>query len=437
MREGVIAIVGGGWAGIACALELAAAGRDFTLYEAARQLGGRARGVDWNGIRIDNGQHLMIGAYAETLRLLRSLGSEALLERRPLQLRTPDFHLALPRLPAPLHLALGLARARGLGLADKLAAARLMRVLQADGFRVAPDRSVAELLQQHRQPARLTEKLWATLCIAALNTPIELASAQVFCNVLRDSLGGGADAADLLFNRTDLGHLLPDAALASLGERVRLGEKVEALTRADNRYHLTGPEVEFDQVVLAVHPARLPNLLANLPQLAEVAEQVAGYTWQPILTLWLRFAAPLPLPFPMIGLGDGQAPWAFERNDLAPGIVALVTSADGPHLRQPPQRLRDDYLALLAASLGPLPELLDWKLIAEKRATWTCSPDLPRPDQATPLPGLYLAGDYTRGDYPATLEGAIRSGVKCAGLIQSNIQNSKLNIQHSKFKIAL
>ena len=411
------AIVGGGWAGIACALELLDAGRDVVLFEAAKQLGGRARGVDWNGIAIDNGQHLLIGAYGETLRLLRRLGSDSLLQRQPLDLRLPGFRLALPRLPAPLHLASGLAFARGLGLADKLAAARLIRALQARQFRLLEDIPVAELLRRQRQPTRLIERLWAPLCVAALNTPVGTASAQVFCNVLRDSLAGDRGASDLLFNRADLGRLVGDAASRRLGDRVHPGSRVTAITRRGAGFLLAGPGLEADDVVLAAHPCRLPTLLAGLPELAGIAAAVATYTWQPILTLWLRFAAPVAFPFPMLGLGEGQAPWAFERDDLAPGLVAIVMSADGPHLQRPPERLRDDYLALLAGAVGPLPELLDWKLITEKRATWNCVPDLPRPENATPLPGLYLAGDYTAGDYPATLEGAVTSGVKCARLI--------------------
>jgi squalene-associated FAD-dependent desaturase len=417
-----VAIVGGGWAGIACAVELAAAGRPVTLYEAAKQLGGRARGVDWHGIRIDNGQHLMIGAYGETLRLLRRLGTAHLLERRPLQLRVPGFRLALAKLPAPLHLAGGLLLAHGLGLAEKWAAARFMRALKGTGFRLPEDITVAALLRQQRQPEALIARLWAPICIAALNTPVAAASAQVFCNVLRDSLGGCRADSDLLMNRADLGRLLGDAALAHLGQQARLGEKVGGITRSATGFHLAGPEQPAEQVVLAVHPGRLPTLLAALPEMAGIADAVAGYGWQPILTLWLRFAAPPPFPFPMLGLGDGHAPWAFERNDLAPGLVAIVMSAEGPHLALPAEHLRDGYLALLSRTLGPLPELLDWIVITEKRATWTCAPDLPRPGNATPLPGLYLAGDYTAGTdasdaYPATLEGAVRSGVKCAALV--------------------
>ncbi|EFK95457.1 amine oxidase, partial [sediment metagenome] len=417
-----VAIVGGGWAGIACAVELADQGVPVTLFEAARQLGGRARRVDWEGLAIDNGQHLMIGAYRETQRLLARLGTSGKLERRPLELLVPGFRLRMPTLPAPLHLAIGLLAARGLSLREKFAAARFMRHLQALNFKLPADRPATELLEQQRQPANLVARLWAPICIAALNTPLERASAQVFCNVLRDSLAGSRADSDLLMNRADLGSLVADTALTYLAghhSEVRLACKVNTLVRQEDRFNLDGPDFSATQVVLATHPARLPALLSNLPELAGVVAQVATFSWQPILTLWLRFAAPLAFPFPMLGLGDSQAPWAFERNDIAPGIVAIVMSAEGPHLALPPEALRDDYLRLLARQLGPLPTLLSWQTIIEKRATYTCAPNMQRPGNRTPMDGLYLAGDYTAGTdpanaYPATLEGAVRSGVECA-----------------------
>jgi squalene-associated FAD-dependent desaturase len=420
-----VAIVGGGWAGIACAVELADAGIPVTVYEAARQLGGRARSVDWEGLSIDNGQHLMIGAYRETQRLLARLNTLDKLERRPLELRVPGFRLRLPVLPAPLHLAGGLLGARGLSLADKFAAARFMRHLQSLQFRLPADQPASELLAQQHQPANLVAKLWAPLCIAALNTPMELASAQVFCNVLRDSLAGTRADSDLLLNRAALGDLLADASVAYLTlhqSEVKLASKVEAITRHAGDFRLNGPDTDTVRVVVATHPAHLPTLLADLPALSGVIAQVSDYRWQPILTLWLRFATPPMFPFPMLGLGDGQAPWAFERNDIAPGIVALVTSAEGPHLALSPAALRDDYLDLLARQLGPLPAVLGWKTIIEKRATYACVPNQRRPSNCTPQKGLYLAGDYTASadpadSYPATLEGAVRSGVECARLL--------------------
>jgi squalene-associated FAD-dependent desaturase len=413
-----VAIVGGGWAGLACAVTLAAADVPVTLFEAARQLGGRARAVVWDDLTVDNGQHLMLGAYRQTLALLERLGTRDLVERHPLDLRLPGFRLALPKLPSPLHLAAGLLRAQGLSWREKLAAALFMQGLQRKGFRLDRDMPVQALLQD--QPATLVEKLWGPLCIAALNTPLAQASAQVFCNVLRDSLLGAREDSDLVFNRADLGHLLPAAAVAFLrrsGAEIRLSTRVEGLRHQRRGLGLDGPQEWFQTVVLATHPSQVNALTAQLPELAEVRAALARFTWQPILTLWLRFETAPAFPFPMLGLGPGQAPWAFARHDIAPGVVSIVESAEGPHLALAPEALLASYLKQLQAVLGPLPRLLAWRGITEKRATYACTPDMDRPGNATPLPGLYLAGDYTAGPYPATLEGAVGSGVHCARLI--------------------
>jgi len=423
-----IAIVGGGWAGIACAVELADQGVPVTLFEAAQQLGGRARRVEWEGLAIDNGQHLMIGAYRETLRLMARLDSTQKLERRPLELRMPDFHLRLRNLPAPLHLAFGLLLANGLRPSDKLAAARFMRHLQHIDFRLDSDLSASNLLALNKQPANLIARFWAPICIAALNTPLDSASAQVFCNVLRDSLAGARTDCDLLFNRADLSGLVADSAITFLRQRkseVRLASKVNRISSTEAGFHLSEADFSTSHVVLATHPARLPAMLSDLPEMASTLRLISAFTWQPILTFWLHFSVPLKFPFPMLGLGDSNAPWVFERNDIAPGMVAIVVSAEGPHLRLPAEQLRDDYLHLLADQFGALPELLKSKVIIEKRATYACIPNMQRPGNRTPIKGLYLAGDYTADadsthTYPATLEAAVRSGVECARQITSD-----------------
>ncbi len=367
----------------------------------------------------------MIGAYRETLQLLELVGSVDLLERKPLELILSGFSLRLPRLPSPLHLGIGLLTAKGLQMRDRFSAARLMHHLHKLRFRLPVDSSVDQLLSQLHQPGNLVEKLWSPLCLAALNTPVELASAQVFCNVLRDSLTGPRANSDVLLNRNNLGSLLPDAAANYLVRRdcqIHLCSKVEAITRVAQGFNLAGPEHTCELVVLAPHPARLPDLLAMLPEMANISRQVSEFTWQPILTLWLHFAGALQFPFPMLGLGGSQDPWAFERNDIAPGVVSIVMSAEGPHLNLPAEQLRDEYVVLLARRIGPLPKLTNWKTIIEKRATFACIPNQQRPDTRSPIQGLYLAGDYTTGTdptttYPATIEGAVRSGVECARLI--------------------
>ncbi|MBC7685718.1 MAG: NAD(P)-binding protein, partial [Bdellovibrionales bacterium] len=207
------AVIGGGWAGCSAGVELARAGYKVTLLEASRTLGGRARLVESHGMGLDNGQHILLGAYAETLRMLALVGvdPDAALLNLPLQMRYPPagngMDFVAPRLPAPLHLALALWRAKGLGRDDKMALARFSTTARWMDWRLHTDCTVSELLERFDQTARLIQLMWRPLCLAALNTPPERAPAQVFLNVLRDSLGAKRAASDMLLPRTDLSAL--------------------------------------------------------------------------------------------------------------------------------------------------------------------------------------------------------------------------------------
>ncbi|SDH40716.1 hydroxysqualene dehydroxylase HpnE [Propionivibrio dicarboxylicus] len=424
-----IAVVGGGWAGLAAAIELATAGAGVTLFESARQLGGRARRVVINDLPLDNGQHILLGAYRETLRLMRTVGAapETCLRRLPLSLTQPrdGFRLRLPRLPAPWHLALGLAGARGCGLGEKLAAVRFMRVLEARAYRLDQDISVAELLDRHGQRGVLRRLMWEPLCLAALNTAPEIASAQVFANVLRDSLGGSAEATDLLLPTTDLGQVFPDAAARCLnarGAEIRLGTRVRAIEPP-----LAIDGEPFAHIVIATAPRHAAQLLAGQAETAATAAMLSAYAHEPIGCAYLGYPDDITLPEPMLGLESSRherlGQWAFDRGTLGGprGLVSFVLSAEGAW-----DRLDDDELCRalhgeLEAALGhDLPSPRWHRVLRERRATFSCRPGLPRPTPQTALPGLWLAGDYVYADYPGTLEGAVRSGIAAArGILAS------------------
>ncbi|MGH8616109.1 MAG: hydroxysqualene dehydroxylase HpnE [Burkholderiales bacterium] len=420
-----VAVIGGGYAGMAAAVTLTDRGIPVTVYEAAKTLGGRARRVEINGVALDNGLHILLGAYRETLALIdRVHGGRAPIKRRRLDWRIHRrFALRAALLPAPLHVALGLLTASGLNWPQRMAAIRLMRALERDGFRLAADTTVADLLDRHAQPRVLCEVLWEPLCVAALNTPPAQASAQVFANVLRDGLAAGRAASDLVLASTDLTALFPDPAAESIcarGGRVLTDTPVTAIEACDGGFSLrTRDSVEtFTQVICATPPHRTPDLLAGLPALAPVAASIAQLHYQPIYSVYLQLAARLPLPAPMIGLSGGLLQWVFDREALCgqAGMVGAVISAEGPHQGLPHEALVARAIEELNEAFGPLPKVQWSQVIAEKRATFACTPGLERPAQATPLPGFYLAGDYTAGDYPATLEGAVRSGLTCARL---------------------
>jgi squalene-associated FAD-dependent desaturase len=424
-----VAVIGGGYAGMAAAVALADRGILATVFEAAKTLGGRARRVEVNGVPLDNGLHILIGAYRETLALISRLhgGTPPLLRKR-LEWRVHNrLALRAAPLPAPLHLAVGLLTARGLDWGQRMAAIRLMRGLQRERFRFATDTTVTALLDRHGQPSLLREVLWHPLCVAALNTPPAQASAQIFANVLRDGLAASSRDSDIVLAACDLTALFPQPAadyLTGRGGRVQLETTVTGIEKTHDGFRLhTQDGIEpFTHVICALPPHRAAALLAALPELRGTADAIHALEYQPIYSVYLQLAARLPLPAPMTGMTGGILQWVFDREAICgqAGLVAAVISAEGPHQGLPHATLVEQAVAELNEAFGPLPRVQWSQVIAEKRATFACTPGLQRPPQATPLRGFFLAGDYTAGDYPATLEAAVRSGLACARLISEN-----------------
>jgi squalene-associated FAD-dependent desaturase len=398
-----VAVVGAGYAGLACAVELADAGIATDVFEASRTLGGRARAVEIDGITVDNGAHILVGAYRETLRLMKKVGAgETAIKRCPLHLEYPGhMKLAAPRLPAPLHLGWALLSAQGFSFKEKLAAIRFMRAQQAHGFRLPADLPAADLLAAHRQPERVCRFLWEPLCLAALNTPVGSASAQVFLNVLRDSLAADRAASDLLLPTTDFSSLFPEPAARFIEAR---GGRVHRSTRI----HTLSELKDYEHRVLAVAPYHLPALS---PQIA-----LPDFVWQPIATIYLRYPESVRLSFPMLGMDGGHGQWMFDRGALCGqhGLLAVVISGAGPWQELGHDTLAETIHQEISALLPGLPAPGKTWVIEEKRATFACTPGLVRPPTATDLPNVWLAGDYVAGDYPATLEGAVRSGISAA-----------------------
>ncbi|MGV3627176.1 MAG: hydroxysqualene dehydroxylase HpnE [Betaproteobacteria bacterium] len=420
-----VAIIGGGYAGMAAAVELAAHDIPVTVFEAAPALGGRARRVTINDTALDNGLHILIGAYSETLRLIEKVAPKRdHFLRLPLTLNIHNrFSLRAPKLPAPLHLAWALLTAEGLSCADKRAAAGFMQAMKKRSYRLEHDCTVAALLADHSQVYDLIEYLWSPLCVAALNTPMQRASAQVFLNVLRDSLGAGRAASDLLLARMDLTALFPKPAadyVRARGGQVEAGATVERVTPDGKGFGLQvqGHQRHFDQVICAVAPHRAADLLADIPALAPARRQIAALQYEPIHSIYLQFDGRVTLPSPMIGISDSPAQWLFDREAICGqrGLIGAVISASGEQVGETQDALAQRVVADLAKNFGPLPPLQWHRVIAEKRATFSCTPDLARPAAVTACKNFFLAGDYVASDYPATIEAAARSGILAAGL---------------------
>lgn len=422
---------------MAAAIAHRQAGRQVTVFEAARTVGGRARAVpgvlpDGTAAKLDNGQHILIGAYTESLRLMRLVGVDptTALLRLPLTLQFPDGQgLQLPDLAPPLDALVGIVRAKGWGWQDKVALLRTATAWQLRGFRCAPHTSVADLC------APLTPRLMAEfidpLCVSALNTPAREASGQVFLRVLQDSLFSGRGGSNLLLPRTDLGALFPEAAVRWLVQQdgqVVTGQRIQRLLPLPSgRWQLAGtvgaahgaeePDA-FDHITLACpswEAARLVEGLATTPGLAAVARWDAAASalrFEAITTVYAH-ASGARLPLPMLALrntAEHPAQFVFDRGQLdgQQGLLAFVVSAsDGDRAL-----IEQQVLHQAAAQLG-LSGLRPVQTVVEKRATFACTPGLQRPAMQV-LPGLTACGDYVDGPYPATLEGAVLSGTAVA-----------------------
>ena len=385
--------MGAGYAGMAAAVTLAERGMPVTVFESGPVPGGRARRVTTEGREFDNGQHILIGAYSELLRLMQLVGvPDGALLRMPIELRYTDGFL--------LKGAASLLFSGRIPLREKLSAVGFMLALKRRGFRLEKDISVSALLRQHGQDGVLGHYVWRPLCISALNTPPEQSSAQVFATVLRDSIAGPAGASDFLLPKVDLSRLFPEPArdyLAKHGGELRTGTPVRDLAVLKQ---------EFGAIIVAVGPHQLKALLPDL---------APEYDYQPIYTCYLQYDESVALGGPMLGFSGGLLQWAFDRARLTgeKGLIACVISAQGDH-----QQMTQDELAArcheeLRAALPGLPDPRWSRVIAEKRATIACVPHVRRMDFRLSK-DLLLAGDYLDPEYPPTLEAAVRSGIRAA-----------------------
>ena len=434
-----IAIVGGGWAGLACAVELSLIGHQVTVLESAKQLGGRARRVAFGDQAVDNGQHVLIGAYRNTLALLKRLDLtvDEILHRSKLNLNllncdSKEFNLQSPSLLAPLNLLTALLSAKGFTLVDKWRALGFGLRLFTYSLSVDDDISVADLLHRQHQTRNNITALWEPICLASLNTPIEEASAKIFIRVLYDTFCRGSRDSDLIVPKTDLGAILPDPAADFIelhGGNVHLSQRATELVIEQR--HITAVKTEdktvsADHVVLALPPHACIPLIKSHPALHDVAYNLSAFTYNPIVTAYLRYKSSIRPDRSMQGLLGTTAQWVVDRSICGQaGLLAVVISGPGRHMQLENDELAELIQNELHKCFPHWPRAEEVMIIREKRATFSSrvNIDLLRPTNKTPIQGLWLCGDYTATGYPATIESAVISGKTTADLIHRSIIN--------------
>lgn len=450
-----VVVIGAGFAGLSAAVRLAAAGRSVVVVEQAPRLGGRATSFTdrESGERVDNGQHAIFGCYRETYRFLDLIGTAGLVPLQPrfsLTMADPKTErlatLTCPNWPAPLHLLGGLLQWRALAVADRIRALRLARVLmqvRRDGARAVADRvqpgqTVAEWLTAHGQSATLCEWLWYPLAIAALNQSPQSASAAPFVRVLGELFAPDPTAAAIGLPTAPLEDVIGPPSAAYL--RARSGDVIMKAAGAivvDSAGAVSGVWAGDRLIETAVAISTVPwHAIDRIwrdgvpAPIAPVVQRALTLPSSPIVTvnLWLDQPIPQVSTMPFVGLVGSTMHWLFFKSAIfgaGTDHVAVVASGADELLRR-----ENDELSSIAyeSVIRALPFRMGHRLrrsvvVRESRATFSLAPGLPaRPSTVTPVPGFFLAGDWTDTGLPGTIEGAVLSGHTAADQVLSHLQ---------------
>lgn len=436
-----VLIIGGGFAGLSAAVSLATRGVRVTVIEQRRILGGRAYSIEdgATGELIDNGQHALLGAFHETQKFLREIGTDGLVryqDRFRMVLAEPGGRrvtLKAAKLPAPLHLAAAVARCRGLSITDRL---HLLRAgLSILITRSLPDTmTLMDWMDSLHQPESLRQRWWYPLAISALNEHPHRASADLFLRVLKSAYFGSVRDSSFGIITVGLGDLYTEQSrklIEADGGEVYPSAPAERLVFSGRRIEAVvlrnGGAMTADAVISAVPHHVLRKLLPpDLMDHGAPFESLTHLTESPMVSIHLWFDRPV-LDEEFIGLVDSPIQWVFDKSRLwkkdetQAGALACITSGAYDFIDRP----REELISLAHKELGRfIPDvrtakLIHSRLIKERQATYSCTPEAEqwRPTQRTPFENFYLAGDWTRTGLPATIEGAVTSGRRCANLI--------------------
>jgi hydroxysqualene dehydroxylase len=430
-----VIIIGAGFAGLSAATALAERGVRVLVLEARPSLGGRATAFTdpATGERVDNGQHVLVGAYRETFAFLRRLGTERHVHlQRNLTIDIIDrsgqrSRLACPALPAPLHLVAGAMRWNAISWRDRLALRGLRHAI--GGVSSSPsaahdgNETVRQWLRRHGQTPRLIELLWEPLAVAALNQSIDDASGEAFGGVVSRMFTSDRRDCALGLPRKALDDLYANPARAFVekaGGEVRTNAPARVAVDGGPVVHLRDEALTARAVICAVAWHALPSVFIDRPAaIASVLSAAEATASSPIVTVNLWFDRAVTGDA-FVGLPGRAMQWVFDKRALfddESSHLSLVSSGAASLVGRDNREIIDLALEELREALPPArgASLRRAVVVREKRATFSVAPGQPaRPPTQTAVPGLLLAGDWVDTGLPATIESAVVSGHRAA-----------------------
>ncbi|HEU5232708.1 MAG TPA: hydroxysqualene dehydroxylase HpnE [Terriglobales bacterium] len=434
-----VGIIGGGIAGLSAACALADSGFEVTVFERRPFVGGRASSYEHPGTgeTVDNCQHVLLGCCTNLLDFYRRIGvSDKIRWFDTLTFIEPGgrrSEIAPSALPAPLHTAPSFLKAASLSVGDKLAIARAMLALMGP---LPPDspKSFFDWLRQHNQTQRAIDRFWKVVLVSAINEDLDRISVRYGAQVFRESFLKSAEAGKMGVPTVPLSDLYASAIgyIEQRGGRVLLRNSIEAVVPSSEQVVLQGAGLSesFDYAILAVPYYALGKLLPAQNGTGSLSttlrQQLEQFENSPItgIHLWLdREITQLPHAV----LLDRTIQWMFQKSKLQPqrqqensqgSYIELVVSSSKPLVEMGRQEIIDLALRELDEFFpaAKTATLLKATVVKEVHATYSALPgsDSYRPNSRSPWPRIFLAGDWTATGWPATMEGAVRSGYRAA-----------------------
>lgn len=438
-----VIIVGGGLAGLAAAIQAADDGAQVDLYERAPRLGGATWSFTRDGLSYDNGQHVFMrccNEYRSFLERIGSAGQVTLQERMDVPVHSPKgspSHLRRVALPSPLHLGPSLARYSHLSLRDRAGVVRAALALKRLDLNDPhlDQQSFAEWLGEHGASNRAVEALWGLVCLPTVNLSADNASLALAAKVFKTGLLDQADGADIGWANVPLQELHGDAAcrtLEGIGARVHTKTHVERVHQADDgtlEVQVDGEARSADAVVVAVPHEAVATLLPA--QSFATQARVADLGRSPIVNVHLLYDRHV-IDDPFVAGIDSPVQFVFDRTGSsgAPAdqqFLAISLSAADKYLSWSSDELVD-YFGTEMKRLFPAARsasVVTSMVTRDVAATFRGSPGTAslRPGVQTAMPGVFIAGAWTDTGWPATMEGAVRSGNRAAAAVKAHMKS--------------
>jgi squalene-associated FAD-dependent desaturase len=444
-----VVIIGGGFAGLSAGVALAERGFRVALLEGKPALGGRAYSFPdaESEDRVDNGQHVLMGCYHQTLDFLAKIGTrDRLFVHRNLEIEMLDgpgrpARLRTASLPGPFHMTAGLMRYKHLSVAERLAAVCAgMRMMYMRRFARArlKQMTVAEFMDVTGQGSQARRTFWYPLAIATLNEQPYLASAALFAEVIKRAFFSRRNDSAFLYSRVGLSELYCDAAREFIEKRdgvVACRAIVDSLEMGDNMISAVrlrdGANLRASNFIAAVPPAQLLRLLPEAMTSEGLFPQIDTLKSSPIICVhvWLDREV---TPYAFVGFVGTATQWLFNKRRIFsddgarhPGYLSFVISGARELVELPNEELLKMVMSDLNAMIPAAKEaqMIKALVLKEKHATFAPDPasDAVRPSAQTAVPNLFLAGDWIQTGLPATIESAVIAGRSAAAAIAARV----------------